>query len=105
LTARQAKEVEHSWATFRSQTLGRIPVRSWNLVMPWEPTNERLDWLAAMVSDTGPGSEWLGRVRLDGLASKHPKLVDSPRFPYTPQIHRGPQRGEPDIDRDPVGVE
>ncbi|MER5622162.1 hypothetical protein ABT061_14090 [Streptosporangium sp. NPDC002544] len=43
LTAKQAASVEASWNTFTAETLPVLPVRSWTLVTPWEPTNERLD--------------------------------------------------------------
>ncbi|GAA3820653.1 hypothetical protein GCM10022226_46260 [Sphaerisporangium flaviroseum] len=41
LMAKQATSVENSWDTFTAETLPVLPVCSWTLVIPWEPTNER----------------------------------------------------------------
>jgi len=41
VTSRQAADIEQSWSTFVRETLPVLPVRSWTLVTPWNPTNER----------------------------------------------------------------
>lgn len=45
LTSNQATSVQDSWSAFVGGTLPVLPVRSWTLVTPWNPTNDRLDWL------------------------------------------------------------
>jgi hypothetical protein len=75
LTSRQAKEIETSWATFVRETLPVLPVRSWTLVTPWNPTNERLDWLAGLTAGSGVATTWMGRTNLDVLAAQRQSLV------------------------------
>jgi hypothetical protein len=75
LTSNQAKDIEASWKTFAAETLGHIPVASWTLVMPWNPTNERLEWLEALTSDAGIPVDWMGRITLDNMAADNPSLV------------------------------
>jgi hypothetical protein len=76
LTAKQATSVEASWNTFAAQTLPVLPVRSWTLVTPWEPTNERLDWLEQLTAGNGIRTGWMGGITLDGLAADNPALVE-----------------------------
>lgn len=60
LTSAQARDVEKSWKTFVSQTLPYLPVRSWTLVMPWDPTNTRLEWLQRLTAGAGPDRQRRG---------------------------------------------
>ncbi|MFI7642271.1 hypothetical protein [Nonomuraea sp. NPDC049400] len=76
LTAKQAASVEASWKTFAAETLPVLPVRSWTLVTPWEPTNERLAWLEQLTSGSGIRIGWMGGITLDGMAAENPALVD-----------------------------
>ncbi|MEV0169108.1 hypothetical protein [Nonomuraea fuscirosea] len=76
LTAGQVRRVEDSWNTFVAQTLPVLPVRSWTLVTPWEPTNPRLDWLAQLTAGHGIPTRWMGGRTLDGLAAGNPALVE-----------------------------
>lgn len=76
LTAGQARKIEDSFNTFVAQTLPVLPVRSWTLVTPWEPTNPRLDWLAQLTADHGIPTRWMGGRTLDGLAADNPALVE-----------------------------
>jgi hypothetical protein len=76
LTAKQATSVENSWDTFAAETLPVLPVRSWTLVTPWEPTNERLDWLEQLTTAGGIRTHWMGGITLDGLAAGNPALVE-----------------------------
>ncbi|MFI7210927.1 hypothetical protein ACIBP4_04505 [Micromonospora maritima] len=76
LDARQAAEIGKSWSTFVRETLPRLPVRSWTLVTPWNPTNERLDWLAELTAEAPFPCRWMGGTNLDVLAARHPELVD-----------------------------
>jgi hypothetical protein len=76
LTAKQATSVEASWNTFTARTLPVLRVRSWTLVTPWEPTNERLDWLGQLTVGSGIRTGWMGGIILDGLAADSPALVE-----------------------------
>ncbi|MEU8309831.1 hypothetical protein AB0C84_40300 [Actinomadura sp. NPDC048955] len=76
LTAKQANDIERSWRTFVDKTLRVLPVRSWTLVMPWEPTHERLEWLAELTAGHGIRVEWMGGRILDGMAARRPSLVE-----------------------------
>ncbi|WP_030453280.1 hypothetical protein [Herbidospora cretacea] len=76
LTATQATSVENSWNTFITQSLPVLQVRSWTLVTPWEPTNERLDWLERLTTGHGIHTHWMGGITLDGLAADNPALVE-----------------------------
>jgi hypothetical protein len=46
-------------------------------VTPWNPTNERLEWLQNLTSDAGLDEiTWMGRTNLDARASQNSPLVD-----------------------------
>jgi hypothetical protein len=45
------------------------------LVTPWDPTNERLDWLAGLTAGSGVATTWMGRTNLDVLAAQRQSLV------------------------------
>ncbi|MBO2461469.1 hypothetical protein [Actinomadura violacea] len=76
LTAKQAKDIARSWRTFVDKALPVLPVRSWTLVTPWEPTNERLEWLDKLTAGHGIRVEWMGGRILDGMAAQRPSLVE-----------------------------
>jgi hypothetical protein len=76
LTSGQAKRVEQSWEKFVNETLPVLPVRSWTLVTPWEPTNPRLDWLEELTAGRGIRTGWMGGRALDGLIADNPALVE-----------------------------
>ena len=77
LSAKQAANIENSWNEFVEKTLPRLAVRSWTLVTPWNPTNERLEWLEGLTADAGLDEvTWLGRTNLDVRASQNSRLVD-----------------------------
>ncbi|TQS45096.1 restriction endonuclease [Cryptosporangium phraense] len=76
LDSTQEKEVKKSWQTFVDQTLPILKVRSWTLVTPLNPSNERLDWLDALTEPTGLETHWMDRGALDGLAGNNYPLVD-----------------------------
>ncbi|MFI6742740.1 hypothetical protein ACIBI9_58445 [Nonomuraea sp. NPDC050451] len=75
LTARQASDVEESWRRFVAETLPVLAVRSWTLVMPWNPTHERLEWLERLTAGSGLRIAWMDRDRLDAMAADHPALI------------------------------
>jgi hypothetical protein len=72
----QKNQIKKSWETFVSQTLPGRTVRSWTLVMPWDPTVEQHAWLADMTQDQDFEIRWWGLSQLDGLAAKHPHVAE-----------------------------
>ncbi|MFI9507354.1 hypothetical protein [Nocardia sp. NPDC052566] len=77
LTSKQATSIEGSWRRFLDATAPILPVRSWTLVTPWNPSNERLEWLDNLTKGSGLDTvNWLGRTNLDTLAADHPQLID-----------------------------
>uniref|UniRef100_UPI003F495464 hypothetical protein n=1 Tax=Streptosporangium sp. CA-256172 TaxID=3240076 RepID=UPI003F495464 len=75
LTSGQERQVEASWKRFADEVLPVLPVRSWTLVVPWNPTHERLEWLAKLTAGSGLRVDWMDRARLDGLAAENPALI------------------------------
>jgi hypothetical protein len=75
LTSRQVTDVENSWQRFVDETLPVLPVRSWTLVTPWNPTHERLEWLERLTAGSGLRISWMDRDHLDGMAADHPALI------------------------------
>ncbi|WP_166427686.1 hypothetical protein [Nonomuraea mesophila] len=43
---------------------------------PWEPSNERLDWLEQLTTGHGIHTHWMGGSKLDGMAAENPALVE-----------------------------
>jgi hypothetical protein len=76
LTTTQAKAVERSWVTFVAKTLNEVPVASWTLVAPWNPSRQRLTWLNDLTGAAGIPTRWMGRTQLDVLAGENPRVVD-----------------------------
>lgn len=74
-TAAQWREIENSWMTFLEQTASRLPIATWRLVTPWDPTNEALERLASVTANSGIHTEWTGRTQLDIWAAHNPSLV------------------------------
>ncbi|WP_146752350.1 MULTISPECIES: hypothetical protein [unclassified Actinomyces] len=76
LKGSQKSKIARSWRTFIEQTVPRVTVSSWNLVLPCDPTHENLAWLKDLTAESGIKVNWIGRAQLDGWASDMPKLVD-----------------------------
>lgn len=76
LTGSQKKQIKSSWRTFLEQTAPRYDVVSWNIVMPYDPTNQNLEWLNSFTSSSGIEVNWVGRTQLDAWAAGNPQLVD-----------------------------
>lgn len=76
LTSAQQREVENSWNTFVRDTVPTQPVTSWTLVCPWNPTNERLDWLRELTIDADFPTHWMDRATLETFAAENPALVE-----------------------------
>ena len=62
LTPAQEREVVKSWDTFVRDTVPTGPVKSWTLVCPRNPSNQRLDWLQHLTAGAGFPTDWMGRA-------------------------------------------
>ena len=58
------------------ETVPTQPVKSWTLVCPWNPTNERLDWLRDLTANASFPTHWMGRATLEALTAENPALVE-----------------------------
>lgn len=76
LTSTEQRDIKGSWNTFLEQTASVLPISSWKLVIPLNPTNERLDWLDALTSGVGFEHEWIGLTTLDVWAANNPRLTE-----------------------------
>ncbi|GIU54301.1 hypothetical protein NicSoilC12_00500 [Arthrobacter sp. NicSoilC12] len=76
LTRSQKNQIKESWERFLAETLPLKDVRSWTLVIPWDPTREQLAWLDGLTNGYTFEVHWLGRAQLDGLAAGRPAVVD-----------------------------
>lgn len=75
LTSAQKRSVKKSWESFVEETLPYISVTSWKLAMPFNPTNEALEWFDEFKADGVP-TEWVGLTMLDTWAADEPGLVE-----------------------------
>ncbi|GAA3821156.1 hypothetical protein GCM10022226_46790 [Sphaerisporangium flaviroseum] len=76
LTAAQKNAVKESWEIFLAETLPVRHVRSWTLVAPLNPSNQRLDWFRELTGGQAFPTYWMGRASLDGKAGDNPRLVE-----------------------------
>ncbi|GEL47077.1 hypothetical protein CHO01_21930 [Cellulomonas hominis] len=78
LTTRQAQEIEKSLQTMHQHVAAEHDVAAWHLVMPWDPTPERIAWLEDDLAKRIDPIElrWDDKARLDTWASAHPNLLD-----------------------------
>lgn len=76
LAGSQKKQIKGSWRTFLEQTAPQYDVVSWNIVMPYDPTNQNLEWLNSFTSSSGIEVNWVGRAQLDAWAAENSQLVD-----------------------------
>src|ERR1700757_3758185 len=76
-SSNEEKSIINSWDRFVKEFLPAYPIRRWNLVMPWNPTPERHDWmLNELTASVHIERDWLGRGRLDVWSAENPSLVD-----------------------------
>ncbi|TFD16789.1 hypothetical protein [Cryobacterium sp. TMT4-10] len=75
LTSAQKKSVKKSWDSFVKEALPTIPVVAWKLAMPFNPTNEALEWFEKLTAG-GVLAEWVGRSMLDIWAADEPGLTE-----------------------------
>lgn len=77
LSARQRREVEGSLDTMLEQVAVHQDVSRWNIVMPWNPTTENLEWLDRLAQQIAPiNLRWVDKARLDAWASQLPGVAD-----------------------------
>lgn len=76
LTTAQQRETAKSWDTFLRDTAPNAPVKSWTLVCPWNPSNQRLDWLQRLTAGSGFPTDWMGRATLEAMAAENPALIE-----------------------------
>jgi hypothetical protein len=76
LTARQAGEIEKSWTAVASQVMPTLKVDTFTVVLPWDPSTERIEWLERLTEGSGVRARWIGRSHLDAMAADRPQLVD-----------------------------
>jgi hypothetical protein len=58
----QEKSIVNSWKRFVKEILPNYPIRRWHLVMPWNPTSERYEWLRNVVTAGATVEvDWVGR--------------------------------------------
>ncbi|MCV7031020.1 restriction endonuclease [Mycobacterium sherrisii] len=76
-SSNEEKSIIDSWNRFVTEFLPTYPIRRWNLVMPWNPTTERHDW---MMNELTAGMEierdWLGRGSLDVWTAQNQPLFE-----------------------------
>ncbi|QQW36303.1 hypothetical protein [Mycobacterium marinum] len=73
----EENSIVDSWNRFVEEFLPAYPIRRWNLVMPWNPTTERHDWLInTITSGVDIERDWLGRGTLDVWSAQNPALVE-----------------------------
>lgn len=53
-----------------------VVVKTWNLIMPLDPTNQNRTWFSQLTSKVDYPCEWRGRIFVDGLAAKYPDVLD-----------------------------
>lgn len=76
LAGSQKRQIKGSWRTFLEQTAPRYDVVSWNIVMPYDPNNQNLEWLNSFTGSSGIEVNWVGRAQLDAWAAEDPQLVE-----------------------------
>lgn len=75
LTPSQASEVEKSWDRVNDDFGVDNIIKRWFLVMPWDPTDARENWLAQVTKNASFPVKWRGKAHLDGMCSRHLNLV------------------------------
>ncbi|WP_211188558.1 Rho termination factor N-terminal domain-containing protein [Gordonia asplenii] len=75
LTSSQETEVRKSWDRVNDDFGADNIIKGWFLVMPWDPTEVRENWLAQLTTGASFPIKWLGKAHLDGMCSRHLNLV------------------------------
>lgn len=77
LRSGQVRDVESSLQTMLDKVAAERAVKRWHLIMPWNPTPERLDWLDGLRRKIDPIElRWDDRTRLDAWAASQPQILD-----------------------------
>jgi hypothetical protein len=75
LTSSQETEVKKSWDRVNDDFGADNTIKGWFLVMPWDPTEARENWLSQLTKSASFPVKWLGKAHLDGMCSRHLNLV------------------------------
>lgn len=76
-SSNEERSIVDSWDRFVNEFLPAYPVRRWNLVMPWNPSTQRYNWmLNELTAGVDVQKDWLGRGTLDAWSSQNPPLVE-----------------------------
>lgn len=77
LTNGQKNQVSDSLSALASdKRWGDLNVTEWNLVLPWDPTPETLNWFREITNAYEFETNWLGLNFLESLVSKYPEVPD-----------------------------
>jgi hypothetical protein len=77
LTPRQKAQIEESYDRLRKTVKERaLRVRTWELVMPLDPTPENDEWFGELTRGAPFACVWCGLDYVDGLAAKYPEVID-----------------------------
>lgn len=76
LSSRRKTDIERSYkAVLAGGELDR-PIVSWRLLLPMDPSKEAEKWFKELTKSAPFHCEWLGKARVDLLATNHPHVVD-----------------------------
>ena len=71
----RGSKIKKSLATVAANDM--VKVQTWYLTIPLDPTLEgRQDWLAELRGTVAFDCQWFGLTNLDGLAAKHPEVIE-----------------------------
>jgi hypothetical protein len=76
-SSNEENSIINSWNHFVNEFMPAYPIRRWNLVMPWNPSTERHNWmLNELTAGVTIERDWLGRGTLDVWSSQNASLVE-----------------------------
>jgi hypothetical protein len=76
-SSNEERSIIDSWDRFVNEFMPAYPIRQWHLVMPWNPTTERHNWmLNELTGGVNIEKDWLGRGTLDVWASQNNSLSE-----------------------------
>lgn len=77
LTASQKGQITKSLNRLeKTKDDNNVVVKSWNLTLPLDPTNQNRTWFGQLTAKVDYPCEWRGRIFVEGLAAKYPEVVD-----------------------------
>lgn len=76
MTAKRRRQVEKSFAAvIADPRLGR-PIVRWTLAVPIDATSDEQAWFESLTADAGFTCHWEGELFWNGIAAKHPHVID-----------------------------